>query len=139
MTGFQLPPRSQTVGCRDGSRSPSSLLIPANSVTQIVQGPSVAGDGQLNFAGRDILIHNHNHYPTAHSGTDETARVIAALQAVRNLRKIHQDTLAKATAGTGLWLFKMDQWLLWLDLNGRINVLWGTGIQCFSLHRHQRA
>ena len=90
----------------------------------------MTGDGQLNLAGRDILI--HNHYPASHSGTsDETTRIIAALQAVRNLRKVHQDTLAKATSGTGLWLFRMDQWLLWLDLNGRINVLWGTGIRVY--------
>ena len=96
-------------------------------MTQNVQGLSATGYGQIHLAGRDVLI--HNHYPTAHSGTDETAHVIAALRAVRNLRKIHQDTLAKATSGTGLWLFKMDEWLLWLDLNGWINVLWGTGIR----------
>ena len=89
----------------------------------------MSGEGQLNLAGRDILI--HNHYAAAHSGTNETACVISALRAVRNLRKVHQDTLAKATAGTGLWLFKIDQWLLWLDLNGRINVLWGTGIRVY--------
>ena len=101
-------------------------------MTQNVQGLSAAGDGQLHLAGRDILI--HNHYPTALSSADETARVISALQAVRNLRKVHQDTLAKATSGTGLWLFRIDQWLLWLDLNGRINILWGTGIRKCSLN-----
>ncbi|KAH6909913.1 ankyrin repeat-containing domain protein, partial [Coprinopsis sp. MPI-PUGE-AT-0042] len=50
------------------------------------------------------------------------------LGAVRNLRKIHLDIVSKITPGTGVWLLKNDRFIIWLDLNGDLKILWGTGI-----------
>ncbi|KAH6873701.1 hypothetical protein BKA70DRAFT_1028051, partial [Coprinopsis sp. MPI-PUGE-AT-0042] len=45
-----------------------------------------------------------------------------------NLRIIHLDILSKATPGTGVWLLKTDKFIIWLDPNGDLKILWGTGI-----------
>ncbi|KAH6884376.1 hypothetical protein BKA70DRAFT_1084358, partial [Coprinopsis sp. MPI-PUGE-AT-0042] len=45
-----------------------------------------------------------------------------------NLRAIHLDILSKATPGTGVWLLKTNKFILWLDPNGDLKILWGTGI-----------
>ncbi|KAH6909872.1 hypothetical protein BKA70DRAFT_1041891, partial [Coprinopsis sp. MPI-PUGE-AT-0042] len=45
-----------------------------------------------------------------------------------NLRKIHMDILSKATPGTGVWWLKTAKFLIWLEANGDIKILWGTGI-----------
>ena len=71
-----------------------------------------------------MLIHKHYY-----GARPDSIDIVSALRAVRNLRKVYLDILSKATPGTGIWLFKIDQWLLWLDANGKINILWGTGIR----------
>ncbi|KAH6870872.1 hypothetical protein BKA70DRAFT_1069663, partial [Coprinopsis sp. MPI-PUGE-AT-0042] len=45
-----------------------------------------------------------------------------------NLRTIHLDILSKATPGTGVWLLKTDKFIIWLDPNGDLKILWGIGI-----------
>ncbi|KAH6887857.1 hypothetical protein BKA70DRAFT_71692 [Coprinopsis sp. MPI-PUGE-AT-0042] len=50
------------------------------------------------------------------------------LQAIPNFCKIHQDMLAKATPGTGMWLLRGRRFSLWLEPNGDLKILWGSGI-----------
>ncbi|KAH6902939.1 hypothetical protein BKA70DRAFT_1079825, partial [Coprinopsis sp. MPI-PUGE-AT-0042] len=45
-----------------------------------------------------------------------------------NFRKIYLDMISKATPGTGMWLVKGDNFSLWLEPNGDIKILWGSGI-----------
>ncbi|KAH6909520.1 hypothetical protein BKA70DRAFT_1221755 [Coprinopsis sp. MPI-PUGE-AT-0042] len=45
-----------------------------------------------------------------------------------NFRKVHRDTRAKATPGTGVWFLEGKWFRLWLDLNGDMMILWGSGI-----------
>jgi hypothetical protein len=51
------------------------------------------------------------------------------LQLIPNFRRIYQDMLSKATAGTGLWLLKGDKFRLWLEPNGDIKIFWGSGMR----------
>ncbi|KAH6910976.1 hypothetical protein BKA70DRAFT_1100005, partial [Coprinopsis sp. MPI-PUGE-AT-0042] len=77
-----------------------------------------------NLAGRDVNV--YKLYPNNHG---DRVDITALLGAIRNLRTIHQDILSKATPGTGLWFFKTRKYLIWVDLNGHIRILWGTGIR----------
>ncbi|KAH6884371.1 hypothetical protein BKA70DRAFT_140498 [Coprinopsis sp. MPI-PUGE-AT-0042] len=91
-------------------------------VTQQVHHGITINQGDLTLAGRDVIIQNHYHsYP-------DKVDISAVLGAIGNLRNIHLDILSKATPGTGVWLFKTDYFLIWLDLNGDLKILWGTGI-----------
>ncbi|KAH6909860.1 ankyrin repeat-containing domain protein, partial [Coprinopsis sp. MPI-PUGE-AT-0042] len=45
-----------------------------------------------------------------------------------NLRKVHLDVLTKATDGTGVWLLRSEKFLVWVDPNGDLKVMWGIGI-----------
>lgn len=85
-------------------------------------------NGNFNFAGRDVVVHNHYHtyLPIAPD-------LASALRMVRNFRKIHLDVLAKATQGTGVWLLKHEKFLIWLSPNGDLKVIWGTGIRELAL------
>ncbi|KAH6909406.1 hypothetical protein BKA70DRAFT_1425793 [Coprinopsis sp. MPI-PUGE-AT-0042] len=56
------------------------------------------------------------------------AKLQPALREIPNFRKIHQDMLAKATPDTGLWLFRGEKWGLWLEPDGDIKILWGSGM-----------
>ena len=84
----------------------------------------------MNIVGRDH-IHNvnvittHNHY---HELKDELK---AILDAVANYRNIQQDTLAKATPGTIQWFFKSKEFKIFIDVNGDLRVLWGSGMRKF--------
>jgi hypothetical protein len=51
------------------------------------------------------------------------------LQLVPNFRRIYQDMLSKATAGTGLWLLKGKTFRIWLEPNGVIKIFWGSGMR----------
>jgi hypothetical protein len=84
-------------------------------------------------AGRDYVVHNHNvHYhPNPHID-----KLRAMLQSVPNLRKIYQDMLSKATAGTGLWLLKGDKFRVWLKPNGDIKIFWGSGMRMLAFNTH---
>ncbi|KAH6909892.1 hypothetical protein BKA70DRAFT_1148462, partial [Coprinopsis sp. MPI-PUGE-AT-0042] len=82
----------------------------------------MANHGDVNLAGRDIHVHKHYH------SYSDRVDITTVLDTIRNLRKVHLDVLSKVTPGTGAWLFKADKFLVWLDPNGNLKVLWGTGI-----------
>ncbi|KAH6899505.1 hypothetical protein BKA70DRAFT_1406331, partial [Coprinopsis sp. MPI-PUGE-AT-0042] len=78
--------------------------------------------GDVNLAGRDVNVHKHYHsYP-------DKVDITAVLGAIRNLRTIHLDIISKATPGTGVWLLKNHHFRIWLDSNGDLKILWGSGI-----------
>lgn len=81
-------------------------------------------DGNVSVAGRDNHIHTHMHYGM-------TINLESVLREIPNFRKIHQDTLAKATSGTGVWLLKGRTFSVWLAPNGDIKIMWGSGIRAF--------
>ena len=86
--------------------------------------------GNISLAGGNITSFQNNYYgqpePTMNSIED-------LLRLVPNLRKIHLDVLAKVTAGTAVWILKTRYFLLWLDPNGNLKILWGSGIREYSL------
>ena len=51
------------------------------------------------------------------------------LNAVSNYRKIQQDTLARATPGTILWLLECPEFKLFVDVDGSLKILWGSGMR----------
>jgi hypothetical protein len=67
--------------------------------------------------------HHHNYHP------EPKLNIISVLRLVRNLRLIHLDVSSKATPGTGVWLLQTEHFILWLDLNGNLKIIWGTGIR----------
>lgn len=84
---------------------------------------ATTNQGDLNLAGRDVHVHKHYHsYP-------DQVDITAVLGAIRNMRVVHSDNLSKATPGTGVWLFKTERFLMWVDLNGHLKILRGTGIR----------
>ena len=90
---------------------------------QQAQGISVA-QGNFVQAGGNVSFNTHYH------GVPQQAiNILEVLRLVPNLRQIHKDVLFKATSGTAIWIFKTDYWLLWLDPNGNLKILWGTGIR----------
>ncbi|KAH6887863.1 hypothetical protein BKA70DRAFT_1164372, partial [Coprinopsis sp. MPI-PUGE-AT-0042] len=90
--------------------------------TALIQGTSQAqfNSGNFTVVGRDSHTHVHHH--------GSTVNLESILQAIPNFRKIHQDMLAKATPGTGMWLLKGEKFSLWLEANGDLKILWGSGI-----------
>ena len=78
----------------------------------------------VNVAHRDIHIHYHNL-------KDD---IEAILDAVTNYRRIQQDTLAKATPGTIQWFFKWKEFEVFIDVNGNLRILWGSGMRKFFLY-----
>ena len=56
------------------------------------------------------------------------------LRLIPNLRRIHLDVLSKATPGTAVWILRTKYFLLWLDPDGNLKVLWGTGIRECSVN-----
>jgi hypothetical protein len=77
----------------------------------------------MSVVGRDSITHVHYH--------GAAMDLESVLRAIPNFRKIHQDTLAKATPGTGMWLLKSDTISLWLEPNGDLKIIWGSGIRKF--------
>jgi hypothetical protein len=87
-------------------------------------------------AGRDYnVVHNHNHSVHYHSNPPMDILQVV-LQSVPNFRRIYQDMLSKATAGTGVWLLKGDKFCIWLEPNGEIKILWGSGIRTLLSSAH---
>ena len=72
------------------------------------------------MAHRDVI---HIHY---HELKDD---IKAILDAVTNYRRMQQDTLAKATPGTIQWFFKWKEFRLFIDVNGDLRILWGSGMR----------
>ncbi|KAH6873711.1 hypothetical protein BKA70DRAFT_281942 [Coprinopsis sp. MPI-PUGE-AT-0042] len=104
-----------------GGPPAGTCTSPAAPVTQQVHGITI-NQGDLTLAGRDVIVQKHYHvYP-------DKVDISAILGTIRNLRRVHLDILSKATPGTGVWVFKTDKFLLWLDVDGNLKILWGTGI-----------
>ncbi|KAH6888383.1 hypothetical protein BKA70DRAFT_1235469 [Coprinopsis sp. MPI-PUGE-AT-0042] len=78
-------------------------------------------NANINVVGGDSHTHVHNHAPL-------TGDLKAILDAIANMRKIQQDTLAKATPGTLEWLFKSQFFGSWWDMNSDRMMVWGSGI-----------
>ncbi|KAH6912028.1 hypothetical protein BKA70DRAFT_1098331, partial [Coprinopsis sp. MPI-PUGE-AT-0042] len=78
--------------------------------------------GDVSLAGRDGHVHRHYH------SYSDRVDITAVLRIIRNHRMIHSDVLSKATPGTGVWLLKSDKFLIWLDLNSDLKIMWGVGI-----------
>ncbi|KAH6905412.1 hypothetical protein BKA70DRAFT_1431036 [Coprinopsis sp. MPI-PUGE-AT-0042] len=95
----------QSLGCPPEMASAHGF--PANNVTFL-------------RATRDVHFHVFESQPGFNTRS--------ALRLVWNFRQIHQDVLGKATPGTWLWFFKTEKFVLWLDPNGDLKILWGTGI-----------
>jgi hypothetical protein len=75
-------------------------------------------------------MHNHTHNHTeTHIHELPKADLHSALDAIDNFRRIHQDTLSKATPETGEWMFDYEQFPVWLKPEGDVKTLWGAGIR----------
>ncbi|KAH6889061.1 hypothetical protein BKA70DRAFT_1409263 [Coprinopsis sp. MPI-PUGE-AT-0042] len=77
----------------------------------------------LTVVGGDV---NHNHH--VHYHYERQRDIWAILQSIPNFRNIYHYMLSKATRGTGMWLVKGKRFRLWLEPNGDIKILWGSGI-----------
>ncbi|KAH6912020.1 hypothetical protein BKA70DRAFT_1559519 [Coprinopsis sp. MPI-PUGE-AT-0042] len=96
---------------------------PARAVAAFQGGGEVqVANSHINVAGRDNHTHTHVHY---HGAAKDLKGV---LDAISNLRKIQQDTLDKATPGTVLWLFTCKEYRIFIDVDGVLKILWGSGI-----------
>lgn len=94
----------------------------AGAVVQTVQG--INSGGSVIVSGRDSHYHTHFHYGSTVTVID----LESVFRAIPSFRKIHQDMLAKAVPGTGMWLFKSKNFRLWLEPNGDLRILWGSGL-----------
>ncbi|KAH6897805.1 hypothetical protein BKA70DRAFT_1406755, partial [Coprinopsis sp. MPI-PUGE-AT-0042] len=93
-------------------------------VRQALHGVQVSG-GDLSVVGGDVTVHHH-HHDTRFAGTD--LGIISIMQAIPNLRNIHIAILGKATPGTGAWIFQWAIFRLWLDPDGYLKIMWGSGM-----------
>ena len=96
-------------------------------IVQQVHGIT-ANHGNVVVAGRDVT--NNHYYGQPEPPMDSIEDV---LRLIPNLRRIHLDVLSKATPGTAVWIIRTKYFLLWLDPNGNLKILWGTGIREFSV------
>ena len=74
-------------------------------------------------AGRD---HHTTHVYNYGAGDD---KLKAILDAISNFRKVQQDTLTRATPGTIVWLLECKEFKLFLDVDGDLKILWGSGMR----------
>ncbi|KAH6892794.1 hypothetical protein BKA70DRAFT_1119181 [Coprinopsis sp. MPI-PUGE-AT-0042] len=79
--------------------------------------------GAFTVIGHDSNTTIHNHYGTQTVSVD-VLDILNSLS-LPNVRGIQQDTLAKATEGTCIWLTTGEIFIFWIT-NGKI--LWGIGI-----------
>ncbi|KAH6909464.1 hypothetical protein BKA70DRAFT_200362 [Coprinopsis sp. MPI-PUGE-AT-0042] len=112
------------------ARSDTQSTRPS-SPARVVGGIQGAHDFQINnssisVVGGDNHTHTSTHIHVHYNGTAEDLKTI--LGAIPNLRRIQQDTLAKATPGTILWLLDCKEFLLFIDVNGVLKIMWGSGI-----------
>ena len=76
------------------------------------------------------VIQGGTHYHIEGNGQSGSESLVwKILQAAPNFRKIYQDMLSKATEGTGMWLLKNEKFRIWLEANGGIKILWGSGMR----------
>ena len=80
----------------------------------------------ISMAGRDshtTTVHNYTY--CAHIPLMDVMDILNS-PSLPNFRDIQQDTLAKATDGTCLWLTKGETYPVWFK---RGKILWGIGIR----------
>ncbi|KAH6904419.1 hypothetical protein BKA70DRAFT_1507925 [Coprinopsis sp. MPI-PUGE-AT-0042] len=83
------------------------------------------GNSQIQVNGSIISVVGGDSYTQIH---DISVDLKSVLRAIPNFRQIYQDLLSKATPGTGIWLLKSKKFRVWLEPNGDIKILWGSGI-----------
>ncbi|KAH6880878.1 hypothetical protein BKA70DRAFT_1575752, partial [Coprinopsis sp. MPI-PUGE-AT-0042] len=93
------------------------------SLIQGAQNVQIYG-GNLSTVGRDMHHHTHKHY----HGAAASLALTSFLKLVPNFRQIQVATLGRATSGTGLWICEWETFLLWLDPDGFLQILWGFGM-----------
>ena len=104
---------------------PNLESLPAS--TALVQGAQnvhISG-GLFHMVARDM--HNHTHYHV-----QGNFNLQSVLESVHNFRAIHVATLGKATPRTGLWIFQWESFLIWLDPDGVLKIMWGSGMRKFT-------
>ena len=69
------------------------------------------------------MISNHFY------NNEPNNKLKAILDAIANFRQIQQDTLSKATPGTILWLFESEEFKLFIDIDGTLKIMWGSGMR----------
>ncbi|KAH6907916.1 hypothetical protein BKA70DRAFT_1282843 [Coprinopsis sp. MPI-PUGE-AT-0042] len=79
-----------------------------------IQNLQITG-GTFSVAGRDAIHYCHIDMPHV-------------LKRIPNLRDIHIATLARATPGTGEWIYAWELYCIWVNLEGHIRILWGFGM-----------
>ena len=77
--------------------------------------------------------HQHTHIETHIHYHDIPDKLRKIIDAISNYRKIQQDTLAKATPGTILWLLECEEFKLFVDIDGFLKIMWGSGMRSLSL------
>ena len=90
-----------------------------------MQAHGIATNGNFVQAGGSVTIVQNNYAGQSSS----IVNILDLLHLVPNLRRIHLDTLSKATPGTGIWLFRTEHFLLWIDPDGNVKILWGSGMR----------
>lgn len=101
---------------------------PSPAVTAAVSGAENVAISNPTFnvaARRDNVVHNHYSQPTV----KRPKTLEELMDSIPNFRQIYQDMLSKATPGTGMWLVETDELRVWLDADGSIKILWGSGIR----------
>jgi hypothetical protein len=95
--------------------------IASTALIQGVENFQISG-GNFTLAGRDV--HNHTHYYGP-----PTPDIQSVLEAVPNFRAIHIVTLGRATPGTGVWIFVLENFIIWLDPDVLLKIMWGSGMR----------
>src|SRR5215217_91557 len=96
------------------------------STAQQVHGVTT-NHGSVILAGGNVIQTNDNGHP------QPSISIKTVLRLVPNIRQIHLDVFSKATPRTAIWILRTEHFLLWLDPDGDLKILWGTGIREFLL------
>ena len=109
----------------------------ASSKQQI--GDITVNSGKVLLTARDTINNYSYNYGNPQQAEPRTINMAEVLALVSNLRQVHLEVLSKATPGTAVWILRTDYFLLWLDPNGDLKILWGSGIRkCIQLCTLQR-
>ena len=109
------------------------MVLAASSAPAIVSSSQRAhnistNNGSVFLAGGNVTVQNQ-YFDNHQQSKPRTIDMAEVLRMVSNLRKVYLDILSKATPGTAIWILKTDYFSLWLDPNGDLKVLWGSGIR----------
>ena len=101
------------------------MLLKLTSAISVLES---ASDVQLYHSNVTVVGRDHHIFNEIHVHEIKN-RLQAILEVVSNYRKIQQDTLAKATPGTILWLLEGHEFRLFIDVDGQLKFLWGSGMR----------